>query len=65
MVSPEIIALRKDIEQRIGQSLQTPNDFQLLIQHIWNERHMVLSLSTIKRFLSIWVIPIGMPISQP
>lgn len=49
MVSPEIIALRKDIEQRIGQSLQTPNDFQLLIQHIWNERHMVLSLSTIKR----------------
>ena len=49
MVSPEIIALRKDIEQRIGQSLQTPNDFQLLIQHIWNEQHTVLSLSTIKR----------------
>ena len=49
MVSPEIIALRKDIEQRMGQSLQTPNDFQLLIQRIWNERHMVLSLSTIKR----------------
>ena len=49
MVSPEIIVLRKDIEQRMGQSLQTPNDFQLLIQHIWNERHMVLSLSTIKR----------------
>ena len=49
MVSPEIITLRKDIEQRMGQSLQTPYDFQLLIQHIWNERHMVISLSTIKR----------------
>ena len=49
MVSPEIIVLRKDIEQRMGQSLQTPYDYQLLIQHIWNERHMVLSLSTIKR----------------
>ena len=49
MHSPEIIALRKDIEQRMGQSLQTPNDFQLLILRIWEEQHLVLSLSTIKR----------------
>ena len=41
--------MRKDIEQRMGQLLQTPNDFQQLIRQIWEEQHLVLSLSTIKR----------------
>ncbi len=49
MLSPEIITLRKDIEQHIGQSLHTPSDFQLLLQQIWEQLHVVLSLSTIKR----------------
>ena len=45
----EIIALRKDIEQRIGHSLQTPSDFEYLINCIWEKQHQVFSLSTIKR----------------
>jgi hypothetical protein len=49
MLSPEIITLRKEIEQHIGQSLHTPSDFQLLLQQIWEQLHIVLSLSTIKR----------------
>ena len=49
MHTPEIIALRKDIEQHLGLTLHTPTDFQLLIQRIWNEQHTILSLSTIKR----------------
>ena len=47
--TPEIIALRKDIEQHIGRSLQTPSDFEYLIDRIWEEQHQVFSLSTIKR----------------
>lgn len=47
--SPEIKSLRSDLEQRVGQQLQSPADFQLLIQQIWEKKHAVLSLSTIKR----------------
>ena len=47
--SPEIKCLRSDLEQRVGQQLQSPADFQLLIQQIWEKKHAVLSLSTIKR----------------
>lgn len=47
--SPEIKSLRSDLEQRVGQQLQSPADFQLLIQQIWEKNHVVLSLSTIKR----------------
>lgn len=47
--SPEIRCLRSDIEQQVGQYLQSPADFQLLIQQIWEKKHAVLSLSTIKR----------------
>ena len=47
--SPEIQCLRSDIEQQVGQYLQSPADFQLLIQQIWEKQHAVLSLSTIKR----------------
>ena len=47
--TPEIIALRKDIEQHIGRSLQSPSDFEYLIDHIWQKQHQVFSLSTIKR----------------
>lgn len=47
--SPEIQCLRSDLEQRMGQQLQSPADFQLLIQQIWEKQHAVLSLSTIKR----------------
>ena len=47
--SPEIIQLRNDIEQHIGLKLQSPNDFQQLIQQIWSTQHRILSLSTIKR----------------
>ena len=47
--APEIIQLRTDIEQHIGQSLHTPTDFQWLIQQIWKKQHAILSLSTIKR----------------
>lgn len=47
--SPEIKSLRSDLEQRVGQQLQSPADFQLLIQQIWEKNHAVLSLSTIKR----------------
>ena len=47
--SPEIKCLRSDLEQRVGQQLQSPADFQLLIQQIWEKNHVVLSLSTIKR----------------
>lgn len=47
--SPEIQCLRSDLEQRVGQQLQSPADFQLLIQQIWEKQHAVLSLSTIKR----------------
>ena len=46
---PEIKCLRSDLEQRVGQKLQSPADFQLLIQQIWEKNHAVLSLSTIKR----------------
>ena len=47
--SPEIQCLRSDLEQRVGQQLQSPADFQWLIQQIWNKQHTILSLSTIKR----------------
>lgn len=47
--SPEIQCLRRDIEQHVGQQLQSPADFQLLLQQIWEKQHAVLSLSTIKR----------------
>ena len=47
--SPEIKCLRSDLEQRVGQQLQSPADFQLLIQQIWEKNHAILSLSTIKR----------------
>lgn len=47
--TPEIIALRNDIEQCIGRSLQAPSDFEYLIDCIWEKQHQVLSLSTIKR----------------
>lgn len=47
--TPEIIALRKDIEQYIGRSLQSPSDFEYLIDRIWQKQHQVFSLSTIKR----------------
>ena len=47
--SPEIKSLRSDLEQRVEQQLQSPADFQLLIQQIWEKNHAVLSLSTIKR----------------
>ena len=50
-MSPEIQSLRRDIEQRMGVALQSPADFEQLIQQIWNKQHRVLSLSTIKR---IW-----------
>ena len=49
MMSPEIQSLRRDIEQRMGVALQSPADFEQLIQQIWNKQHRVLSLSTIKR----------------
>ena len=51
MMSPEIQSLRRDIEQRMGVALQSPADFEHLIQQIWDKQHSVLSLSTIKR---IW-----------
>lgn len=47
--SPEIKSLRSDLEQRVGQQLQSPADFQLLIRQIWEKKHAVLSLSTVKR----------------
>lgn len=47
--TPEIIALRKDIERCIGRTLQTPSDFEYLIDRIWKKQHQVFSLSTIKR----------------
>ena len=51
MMSPELQSLRRDIEQCMGVALQSPADFEQLIQQIWNKQHRVLSLSTIKR---IW-----------
>ena len=51
MISPEIQSLCRDIEQRMGVALQSPADFEHLIQQIWDKQHSVLSLSTIKR---IW-----------
>ena len=47
--SPEVIALRKDIEQCIGRALQSPSDFECLIDRVWEKQHQVFSLSTIKR----------------
>ena len=47
--SPEIQCLCRDIEQHFVQQLQSPADFQLLLQQIWEKQHAVLSLSTIKR----------------
>ena len=47
--SPEIQCLCRDIEQHVGQKLQSPADFQLLIHQIWEKQHAVISLSTIKR----------------
>ena len=47
--SPEIQCLCRDIEQHFGQQLQSPADFQLLLQQIWEKQHAILSLSTIKR----------------
>ena len=49
MMSPEIQSLRRDIEQRMGVALQSPADFERLLQQIWDKQHSVLSLSTIKR----------------
>ena len=46
---PEVIALRNDIEQCVGRSLQSPSDFEYLIGHIWEKQRQVISLSTIKR----------------
>lgn len=39
MMSPEIQSLRRDIEQRMGVALQSPADFEQLIQQIWNKQH--------------------------
>jgi hypothetical protein len=47
--SPEVIALCKDIEQCIGCALQSPSDFECLIDRLWEKQHQVFSLSTIKR----------------
>ena len=47
--SPEIQCLCRGLEQRMGQQLQSPADFQLLLNQIWEKQHVVLSLSTIKR----------------
>ena len=47
--SAEIIQLCHDIEQHIGQKLQSPTDFEKLLHRIWENTHSVLSLSTIKR----------------
>ena len=46
---PEVIALRKEIEQHLGRSLQSPSDFEYFIGQIWEKQRQVISLSTIKR----------------
>ena len=41
---PEVIALRNDIEQCVGRSLQSPSDFEYLIGRIWEKQRQVISL---------------------
>lgn len=47
--SPEVSALRQDIEQHIERSVSTPADFDFLAGAIWDQQHQYISSTTLKR----------------
>ena len=49
--SPEIVELRKRIEESLGRKMAAPSDFDYLSIAIWERTHENLSTSTLKR---IW-----------
>lgn len=47
--SPEILMLRKDIEQEVKRKIRTPYDFEFLVGVIWERLHENISPTTLKR----------------
>ena len=47
--SPEIIELKKQVEERIGRKIRTPKDFDFLRSHIWENNKEIISPTTLKR----------------
>lgn len=47
--SPEILALRKDIEHEVGCPIRTPYDFEFLAGVVWERLHENISPTTLKR----------------
>ncbi len=47
--SPEVSALRQDIERRIERKVATPADFDSLASVIWEQQHQYISTTTLKR----------------
>lgn len=47
--SPEIVALRKDIEHEVGCPIRTPYDFEFLAGVVWERLHENISPTTLKR----------------
>lgn len=47
--SPEIILLRRKIEESIGRRLHTPADFDFLASVVWERTHETISPTTLKR----------------
>ncbi len=49
--SPEVIELRKQIEQSVNKKIKTPSDFDFLVGVVWERIRETISPSTLKR---IW-----------
>ena len=48
--SKELETLRKAVEAKFGKQPKSPSDFDLLSHTIWNECHLSVSSTTLKRF---------------
>ena len=47
--SPEILELKKQVEDRLERKMKTPKDFTFLSSSIWNINHEMISPTTLKR----------------
>lgn len=47
--SPEILELRKQVEEKLNKKVKTPKDFIILQSSIWNDNHEIISATTLKR----------------
>ena len=47
--SPEIAELKRRIEENLKRKMKTPNDFIFLAGAIWNQSHLTISPTTLKR----------------